>query len=634
MKKQNNKRNRKQIVVTVFFIVVLLSVFLFSPREQEDAALLERLNTASSVQLKEKKEISGFATKTRVEKKKKENEKEKKKNETKNESTETKKNVTEKEKAKEKETGEQEETEEYFTTSIVDGEIVTQRMYMFTITHLNKKLTVNELQVFVNENQVDFKGKVNLSKDENSIVIKVIYQNEKKEHIEVEKSYMVYVDKEHIVIYTDLEDGKSYSYPNISFEAYAYLSGEEIPVRVSVNDKKIAEKTEHCYEYRLQEGKNKISIQAAKGKKKVQETYQVDYQKSKEKIYIETDLKNQQVSEEKFQFRAKGYIGGEEERISVKWNEEEIAWSEEGRYELRLKNGENVISLELGEQKQKYSIIYKENVGTGEDKDENAPIITCSLKDGATVNNKNLNFQLNAKDYQGKWLDQSYVTVTCGGKKASLIYANKNQISYKALLTEGYNVVVIKVHDKEGNTAKKAYSIYYKKLDGGIIGTVTISVEATTIGCGSLIKPTKVDIPEDTNAAVLVCELLEKYGFTYEYSGTKEKNFYLARISKNENFLTPAVPKDLEAHLLQEDKNYPGSYYLDSLGEFDFATGSGWMYSVNGIYPNYGFSDCYLQDGDVLRVRFTLRYGADIGGAMASGNGGNEGDSGNWEKEW
>ena len=58
MKKQNNKRNRKQIVVTVFFIVVLLSVFLFSPREQEDAALLERLNTASSVQLKEKKEIS------------------------------------------------------------------------------------------------------------------------------------------------------------------------------------------------------------------------------------------------------------------------------------------------------------------------------------------------------------------------------------------------------------------------------------------------------------------------------------------------------------------------------------------------------------------------------------------------
>ena len=69
-------------------------------------------------------------------------------------------------------------------------------------------------------------------------------------------------------------------------------------------------------------------------------------------------------------------------------------------------------------------------------------------------------------------------------------------------------------------------------------------------------------------------------------------------------------------------------------GEFDFATGSGWMYSVNGIYPNYGFSDCYLQDGDVLRVRFTLRYGADIGGAMASGNGGNEGDSGNWEKEW
>mgnify|MGYP000822989766 CR=1 FL=1 len=41
-----------------------------------------------------------------------------------------------KEKAKEEETGEQEETEEYFTTSIVDGEIVTQRMYMLSLIHI------------------------------------------------------------------------------------------------------------------------------------------------------------------------------------------------------------------------------------------------------------------------------------------------------------------------------------------------------------------------------------------------------------------------------------------------------------------------------------------------------------------
>jgi len=113
-----------------------------------------------------------------------------------------------------------------------------------------------------------------------------------------------------------------------------------------------------------------------------------------------------------------------------------------------------------------------------------------------------------------------------------------------------------------------------------------------------------------------------------------ESGFYLARISKKENFMSPDIPKDLEEHLKAVDEDFPGDYYEDSLGEFDFSYGSGWMYQVNGIYPNYGFSDCYLQNGDNVRVRFTLHYGADIGGAVAKGNGGNEGDGGNWEKEW
>ncbi len=58
------------------------------------------------------------------------------------------------------------------------------------------------------------------------------------------------------------------------------------------------------------------------------------------------------------------------------------------------------------------------------------------------------------------------------------------------------------------------------------------------------------------------------------------------------------------------------------------------MYQVNGVYPNYSFSDCYLQDGDVMRIRFTLAYGSDIGGSGAMGNGSNEGDSSEWGYEW
>ena len=38
------------------------------------------------------------------------------------------------------------------------------------------------------------------------------------------------------------------------------------------------------------------------------------------------------------------------------------------------------------------------------------------------------------------------------------------------------------------------------------------------------------------------------------------------------------------------------------------------MYSINGLYSSYGFNKAYVQDGDTVRIRFTLAYGKDIGG--------------------
>lgn len=90
------------------------------------------------------------------------------------------------------------------------------------------------------------------------------------------------------------------------------------------------------------------------------------------------------------------------------------------------------------------------------------------------------------------------------------------------------------------------------------------------------------------------------------------------------------IPEDLaELVEAEADRFSPDDYNQDSLGEYDFSNGSGWMYSVNGHYPNYGFSDCYLLDGDVMRIRFTLFYGRDIGGS-----GGLGGSGSNWHKEW
>jgi len=53
---------------------------------------------------------------------------------------------------------------------------------------------------------------------------------------------------------------------------------------------------------------------------------------------------------------------------------------------------------------------------------------------------------------------------------------------------------------------------------------------------------------------------------------------------------------------------------IHNLYEFDCGSLSGWMYRVNGWYPNYGCSRYQLQDGDRVEWRFTCDLGNDIGG--------------------
>ena len=58
---------------------------------------------------------------------------------------------------------------------------------------------------------------------------------------------------------------------------------------------------------------------------------------------------------------------------------------------------------------------------------------------------------------------------------------------------------------------------------------------------------------------------------------------------------------------------------INNLYEFDVGEGSGWMYSVNGWYPNYGCSRYALKDGDVVEWRYTCDLGFDVGGGYAVG---------------
>lgn len=59
-----------------------------------------------------------------------------------------------------------------------------------------------------------------------------------------------------------------------------------------------------------------------------------------------------------------------------------------------------------------------------------------------------------------------------------------------------------------------------------------------------------------------------------------------------------------------------GADYIEGINylyEFDAGEQSGWMYTVNGVFPNYGCSDYILEDGDAIVWAYTCDMGKDLG---------------------
>ena len=67
---------------------------------------------------------------------------------------------------------------------------------------------------------------------------------------------------------------------------------------------------------------------------------------------------------------------------------------------------------------------------------------------------------------------------------------------------------------------------------------------------------------------------------------------------------------------------------INNFGEFDDGPLSGWMYRVNGVFPDFSSSLYELQDGDRIEWLFTRDLGRDIGGGWIGGGGNPPSDSG------
>ena len=270
------------------------------------------------------------------------------------------------------------------------------------------------------------------------------------------------------------------------------------------------------------------------------------------------------------------------------------------------------------------------------------PSLTTTLKDGMTVRSDKLTFNVWAKNGAGKKIAS---TVTFNGKRLAPIWDDSDKTTYSlSFEVDGEYTVVVSASSDGGRKKQLTYHInYISANDGDVIGNAVWSVEIFTVGCGYLVEPVSFPILAGESAAGGLIRLLHENGLACYYGGSVNSAFYLAYIADGEasaeNYngykksgtakdpvklgISPSIPDYLQEKLrssmdffdpLDYQKNWTGY-----LGEFVFSSGSGWMYCVNNNFPNVGFSDMYLSDGDVIRVQFTLGYGADIGGMSALG---------------
>lgn len=533
---------------------------------------------------------------------------------------------------------------EYFTTNIVHNEIVTDEDYSFVIKQKDHGLTVKKTEVFLNNSLIkDFKGEVTLEEGINAIKIKVTYEDDDGKVLTVSKTYTVYLNTDDIIIYSNLNDGMKVTKADLFFTASAKKGGKDLPVDVHLNEEKVKEESKNYYDVTLDEGENQILISASDDSGNTEEkSYLITYEKKDTKLKIITDLKSyQEVTEAKFNFNAVAKFGEDKAKLTVENNGNPVSGNDKGNYSLTLVEGENNILLKAshGEETvtETYQVMYEILPGGGDEDwvDPKKPIIETDLKDGTTVKSSKKDIYVKATDYKGNRIRANQMRVVCNGAGVGDTWDDGTQTSYELPIKNGVNQVLISAWDSEGRRTKEEFYIEgIVKEEGDVIGTATISIEATTVGIGYIIPPTKVEIRQGEPASYVVDRLLKENGFDYKHTGRFDDSFYLASIKKEGILSNPSIPEDL-ATILQEEKEKkkleydPTNYSTGSLGEFSFTNLSGWMFSVNGHYTNYGLADVNLLDGDVLRFRYTLALGKDIGGSEAIGD-----DGGNWHKEW
>lgn len=562
----------------------------------------------------------------------------------------------------------------YFTTSIIDGETTAEETYPFTITHQPQREPIG-LAVTVNGRELRYAAQttsvtVHLAAGANTIVVSADYR-EDGGTVRATRSYTVCYAQpgELIIVAKRTSDGRqlgelgTVSEGALTFTACAERDGSTYPVQsVELNGRTLAG-SGGSYTADLNSGENRIRVKASYQSSTADVTYTIIYNANAFRIktsisdtVIDDNTAQSSASFEKVTVDSQQYkfrlrlirSTGKEAITNVRVSDST------GTFSLTQDSNERY-TVDMGREDRQLYIDYRDSTGrsrtykyllhfqrgaedTPEDRQPTiiaqveADGTVIGLTNGLTMKTPDLIVLVDGRSCNGQQLYANNYTVSVNGTVVSApISQSGYQFGYTTYLSnEGANTITITATDGDGYSATRSWTVYYE--NGDI--TVTVSVEATTVGLGYLVAPTEVTVPGGTDAWTVVQQVLTENGYTVSGSGS-----YLSAIQRSGICSGFFIDSELMELIMADgmDENGAGldpqPFSMDSLGEFDFYRWSGWMYSYNGSYPGYGFNVCKPQDGSVIRVRYTLAMGKDIGG-YSSANGNYGVSSGNYYKEW
>ena len=562
----------------------------------------------------------------------------------------------------------------YFTTSIIDGETTAEETYTFTITHQPQREPIG-LAVTVNGRELRYAAQttsvtVHLAAGANTIVVSADYR-EDGGTVRATRSYTVYYAQpgELIIVAKRTSDGRqlgelgTVSEGALTFTAYAERDGSTYPVQsVELNGRTLAG-SGGSYTADLNSGENRIRVKASYQSSTADVTYTITYNANA--FRIETSISDTVIDDntaqssasfekvtvdsERYRFKLRliqstGKESIDRVRVSDSTGTFSLTQDSDGRYTVDMGREDRQLYIDYRDstgRSRTYKYLLHFQRGAEDTPEDRQPTIIAQveadgtvigLTNGLTMKTPDLIVLVDGRSCNGQQLYANNYTVSVNGTVVSApISQSGYQFGYTAYLSNvGANTITITATDGDGYAATRSWTVYYEE---GTV-TVTVSVEATTVGLGYLVAPTEVTVPGGTDAWTVVQQVLTENGYTVSGSGS-----YLAAIQCSGICSGFFIDSELMELIMADgmDENGAGldpqPFSMDSLGEFDFYRWSGWMYSYNGSYPGYGMNVCKPQDGSVIRVRYTLALGKDIGG-FTSASGSYGVSSGNYYKEW